>query len=128
MGIKKSRNTQSIIWFCAALNERSKEKKTILFLSSSTFFFKASRCPHTIVIYEIALSLLRLVRTYSSPSFHITEWDCVYYMLDYIQAHLVQLGHTRADGENNVLVQVSMKAFFYISTCMYVLVDFIGCL
>uniref|UniRef100_A0A1X7VTP7 Rap-GAP domain-containing protein n=1 Tax=Amphimedon queenslandica TaxID=400682 RepID=A0A1X7VTP7_AMPQE len=75
---------------------------------------EASRCPHTIVIYEIALSLLRLVRTYSSL-FHSTEWDCVYYMLDHIQAHLVQLDHTRADGENNVLVQVVYDIFSFVS-------------
>ena len=55
-------------------------------------------------MYEISLSLLRLVRAHVH-NFHSIEWECLYSTLENIQEHLLQLELQR-DDETNVLVQV----------------------
>ena len=45
---------------------------------------------HTIVVFEVALSLSRLIRTYSS-SLHPLEWDSIYDIMAVVQRHLTLL-------------------------------------
>ena len=42
---------------------------------------------HTIVVFEVALSIRRLVRTYSQ-AFHPLEWDLIYDIMGVVQRHL----------------------------------------
>ena len=55
---------------------------------------------HTIVIFEVALSLNRLIRTYS---IHLQplEWDAIYDIMAAIQNHIKLLRHKT--GENLLL-------------------------
>lgn len=52
---------------------------------------------HTIVVYEVALSLSRLVRTHPQE-LHPLEWDAIYDIMNCIQSHMTQIqavsGHT----------------------------------
>ena len=52
---------------------------------------------HTIVVYEVALSLSRLVRTHPLE-LHPLEWDAIYDIMNCIQGHMTQIhatsGHT----------------------------------
>lgn len=49
---------------------------------------------HTIVVYEVALSVSRLVRKHA-PLLHPLEWDLIYSSLAAIQDHLDQLLQVR---------------------------------
>ena len=53
-------------------------------------FLQAASCGHTIVVYEIVLSLLRLIRTYAH-SLHSAEWDMIYSILGVVQLHAARL-------------------------------------
>lgn len=50
---------------------------------------QAALAGHTIVVYEVALSLHRLVRRYSEQLSHL-EWEMVYAILRATQQHLLQ--------------------------------------
>ena len=45
---------------------------------------------HTIVVYEVCLSLRRLVVKHSAQ-LHLLDWDIVYNIIDAVQQHLAQL-------------------------------------
>lgn len=50
---------------------------------------QASQSGHTIVVYEVALSVLRLVRHYA-PNLEDREWEVVHRILHSTQQHLIQ--------------------------------------
>ena len=54
------------------------------------FCVQVSGCEHTIVVYEVVLSLLRLVRKYAH-SLHCAEWDVIYSILSNVQRHAAEL-------------------------------------
>ena len=60
---------------------------------------------HTIVVYEVALSLCRLVRT-QSQQLHPLEWDAIYDIMNCIQDHMTQVlaatGHTHPLPSNRL--------------------------
>ena len=45
---------------------------------------------HTIVVYEVCLSLRRLIVKHSAQ-IHLLEWDMVYNIIDAVQRHIAQL-------------------------------------
>ena len=49
-----------------------------------------SGCEHTIVVYEIVLSLQRLIRKYAH-SLHCAEWDVIYAILGNVQDHAIRV-------------------------------------
>ena len=49
---------------------------------------------HTIVVFEVTLSLNRLIRTYPQ-ALHPVEWDCIYDIMAAIQHHLRLLASQR---------------------------------
>ena len=63
---------------------------------------QVSQCDHTIVLYEIALSMQRLVRKYAH-SLETMDWDSIYVILEAVQSHA---HHHFTDQPNHVLVQV----------------------
>ena len=58
---------------------------------------QACYCGHTIVVYEVALSLLRLVRHYASR-LDQREWETVYIILHATQLHLSQAAQVSGGG------------------------------
>ncbi len=52
---------------------------------------------HTIVVFEVTLSLHRLIRAYPQD-LHPIEWDCIYDIMAAIQDHLRLLGQRKGEG------------------------------
>ena len=63
---------------------------------------QVSQCDHTMVLYEIALSMQRLVRKYAH-SLETMEWDSIYAILEAVQSHA---HHHFTAQPNHVLIQV----------------------
>ena len=61
---------------------------------------------HTIVVYEVALSLSRLVRTYPLE-LHPLEWDAIYDIMNCIQGHMTQI--QAASGHAHLLPSSSLE-------------------
>ena len=55
---------------------------------SLSLYMQASLCGQTLVIYEVALSVLRLVRHYCSTLDH-REWESIHHILHSTQRHLI---------------------------------------
>ena len=66
---------------------------------------QAALSGHTIVVYEVALSVLRLVRYYSS---HLDqrEWEVVHRILHATQHHLTQAQQVGREGRGSVVLGV----------------------
>lgn len=75
---------------------------------------------HTIVVYEVALSLSRLIRTHSEH-LHQTEWECIYDIMLAIQEHMIQQqkaagSETQQALSSNNLGQCLREMFLTIET------------
>lgn len=67
---------------------------------------QASQSGHTIVVYEVALSVLRLVRHYAS-SLEDREWEVVFRILHSTQYHLTQAQQVQHHVEPTCRVEVT---------------------
>ena len=70
-----------------------------VFCMSSSYLnhllLQAATSGHTIVVYEVCLSLRRLVQKYSSQ-LYLLGWELVYDTMAAIQQHIVQLAQVRS--------------------------------
>jgi tuberous sclerosis protein 2 len=84
------------------------ESLKISFSSVLPFIQEVSTCQHIIVLYEISLSLLRLVTEYGQ-TLHSNEWNCLYVIFENVQDHLI---HMKRDiSESSVMLQVFQEIF-----------------
>ena len=65
------------------------------YLSLKHFLLQAVSSGHTIVVYEVCLSLRRMVQKHSAQ-LHLLEWELVYDTVVAIQQHMVQLAQVRS--------------------------------
>ena len=78
------------------------------------FHVQVSSCKHTIVIYEITLSMLRLVRTHSH-SLQSMEWDLVYDIISNIKDHVKNLTTFNKDNENQFMQVSQCIMYMYLN-------------
>ena len=66
---------------------------------------------HTIVVYEVALSLSRLVRTHPHK-LHPLEWDGIYDIMNCMQDHMTQVQAVSGHAHPSNSLEQSMRELF----------------